>query len=121
MGAQNAKHKNIYRPKEPGHKNENIATERDESMDVGDMETDQRKITVLIVGAGMRGQIYATYARDFPRRMQVVGVAEPIRHRRELMRTLYKIDENYVFDDWKDVIELNLFLFHTMGVGRPKV
>ena len=117
MGAQNTKHKNVYRPMEPEYKNENIATERDESRHGSDMEADQRKITVLIVGAGMRGQIYATYARDFPSRMQVVGVAEPIRHRRELMRTLYKIDEKYIFDDWKDVIELDLLLFRTMSVG----
>ena len=63
----------------------------------------QRKITVFIVGAGMRGQIYASYAKDFPNRMKVVGVAEPITFRREMMKSLYKIDENYVFNDWKDV------------------
>ena len=65
--------------------------------------TDQKQITVLIVGAGMRGQIYANYALDFPNRMKVIGVAEPIRYRREMMKKLYKIDEDYVFDDWKDV------------------
>ena len=71
----------------------------------GDVEADQRQITVIIVGAGMRGQIYAKYAVDFPSRMKVVGVAEPIRYRREMIKNLYEIDEDYVFNDWKDVSE----------------
>ena len=71
-----------------------------------DVETDQRQIKVLILGAGQRGQIYATYASDFPYRMKVVGVAEPITYRREMIKNSYKIDEHYVFEDWKDVGEL---------------
>ncbi len=63
----------------------------------------QRQITVLIVGAGQRGQIYALYAKDFPGEMKVVGVAEPVMHRRSMMQKLYKIDERHVFCDWKEV------------------
>lgn len=63
----------------------------------------QQQITVLIVGAGMRGQIYASYAKDFPHRMKVIGVAEPIQHRREMMKKRYEIDDEHVFKDWKDV------------------
>ena len=60
-------------------------------------------ISVLVVGAGMRGQVYATYAKDFPTRMKVVGVAEPKRYRREMMRNLYKVEEKFVFEDWQPV------------------
>ena len=66
-------------------------------------EPEHRQISVLIVGAGMRGQIYASYASDFPQRMKVVGVAEPIMHRRDMMQKLHKVDESHVFCDWKDV------------------
>ena len=66
-------------------------------------ENEHRQISVLIVGAGMRGQIYATYSKDFPNRMNVVGVAEPVFQRRSMMQNVYKIEKENVFDDWKDV------------------
>ena len=34
-------------------------------------------ITLLVIGAGQRGQCYADYARLHPDRARVVGVAEP--------------------------------------------
>ena len=64
---------------------------------------EHRQISVLIVGAGMRGQTYATYSKDFPNRMKVVGVAEPVFQRRNMMQNVYKIEKENVFDDWKDV------------------
>ena len=66
-------------------------------------EDEHRQISVLIVGAGMRGQTYTTYSKDFPNRMKVVGVAEPVFQRRSMMQNVYKIEKENVFDDWKDV------------------
>ena len=34
-------------------------------------------VTLAVVGAGDRGQTYAEYARQWPRRARVVAVAEP--------------------------------------------
>ena len=39
------------------------------------------KVTAVIVGCGQRGQNYAAFALDFPSRMEVVGIAEPVSHR----------------------------------------
>ena len=50
-----------------------------------------RPVTVIIVGCGQRGQNYAAFALDFPSRMKVVGVAEPVAHRRNMMKTRYQI------------------------------
>lgn len=75
----------------------------DETETKGNEEDEHRQISVLIVGAGMRGQTYATYSKDFPNRMKVVGVAEPVFQRRSMMQNVYKIEEENVFDDWKDV------------------
>ena len=79
-----------------------------DSPQVGNIEMEEesfdglRKVTVLIIGLGQRGQVYATYAKDFPERMKV-GIAEPIQRRRDLIKNTYKVDSEYVFTDWKEV------------------
>ncbi len=66
-------------------------------------------ITVIIAGAGGRGQTYASYAKKYPEEMQVVGVAEPLDYRRELMRTTYNIPAKNVFTDWADMARKRKF------------
>ena len=60
-----------------------------------------RQVTAIIVGCGQRGQNYAAFARDFPSRFRVVAVAEPLRHRRRTMETLYSIAEDRSVEDWR--------------------
>lgn len=55
------------------------------------------KVTVLVVGAGARGEIYARYALEHPDRMQVVGVAEPREAYRQQFVAQHKIAPNNVF------------------------
>ena len=60
------------------------------------------KVTVLVVGAGARGEIYARYALEHPDRMQVVGVAEPREAYRQQFVAQHKIAPNNVFCDWQE-------------------
>src|SRR5512133_1599865 len=62
----------------------------------------QRPVTVLIVGAGSRGTTYAGFAKLFPERMKVVGVAEPRDFYRERLVREHAIPPERVFTDWKD-------------------
>ncbi len=57
-------------------------------------------VSLLIVGAGSRGQTYAGYALKFPNEANVVGVAEPNDFRRELVRTQHEIPAKNVATDW---------------------
>lgn len=59
-----------------------------------------KPVTVLIVGAGSRGQTYAHYGAQHPEQMQVVGVAEPRDFQRTHMAQKYAIPPQYVFEDW---------------------
>ncbi len=59
-----------------------------------------RPVSLLIVGAGSRGQGYAHYATAAPDRARVVGVAEPRRDRRERLALEHAIPGENVFDDW---------------------
>ena len=43
-------------------------------------------MTALVVGCGNRGQNYANFALDFPGRLAVVGLAEPVAHRQRNTR-----------------------------------
>lgn len=53
---------------------------------------------VIIVGAGHRALIYASYAQEAPDRMQIVGVADLIPERREYVKKLYHLPDHMVFD-----------------------
>ena len=37
-----------------------------------------RTVTAVVVGCGNRGQNYAAFALDFPSRLKIVGLAEPV-------------------------------------------
>ena len=60
------------------------------------------KVTVLVVGAGARGEIYSRYALEHPDRMQVVGVAEPRDDYRQQFIKQHNIVPEKVFTDWKE-------------------
>lgn len=54
-------------------------------------------LTAVIVGAGQRALIYASYAEKHPDRLQIVGVVEPDADRRSLAASLYGIPESRCF------------------------
>ena len=63
------------------------------------------KIKVIVVGAGGRGKDYTDIMARFPKKFQVVGVAEPIESRREYMRTKHNIPDENCFDTWEKILE----------------
>jgi len=71
----------------------------------------QRLVTYVVVGAGSRGSIYATYATENPSVAKVVGVAEPREYR---LKTFLKkhganVPPENIFSDWKDVLKREKF------------
>ena len=45
--------------------------------------------TAIIVGAGHRALLYASYAQQHPDELEIVGVADPVAHRRATVADLY--------------------------------
>lgn len=68
-----------------------------------------KKVKVIVVGAGGRGGVYAKYALDNPKKMEVIGVAEPRKFYRETMQQTYNIPDKNVFIDWRQVAEQDKF------------
>jgi hypothetical protein len=71
----------------------------------------QKQITYIVVGAGNRGSIYATYASENPSVAKIVGVAEPRQYRLEtfLKKHGSTIPPENVFTDWNDIVKRDKF------------
>ena len=75
----------------------------------GGVNSTTRLVTAVVIGAGRRGRTYCNFALDFPKRFKVVGVAERQKFRRETLAKTHNIDSKFVFQDWKEVFELERF------------
>ncbi|XP_064601879.1 putative oxidoreductase YteT [Liolophura sinensis] len=63
-----------------------------------------RPATVVLVGCGVRGQNYASYALAHPDRLKIVGIAEPREYQRNLVKTHHGIEDDKVFTDWTSLV-----------------
>jgi predicted dehydrogenase len=62
-------------------------------------------ITAVTLGAGSRGNVYGNYAVQFPREINIVGVAEPIEIRNQRYTDKHQIPEENRFVTWEHVFE----------------
>ncbi len=67
------------------------------------------KVKIIVIGAGARGNIYASYAQQQPQSCEIVGVAEPNRTRRELFAVQYNIAPDRVFSSWEEILGVENF------------
>lgn len=66
-----------------------------------------KQVKAILIGAGNRGvQAYASYALKFPGELKIVGVAEPRKDRRREFQKLHNIDEQYVLEDYRELLNL---------------
>ncbi|OAB38240.1 oxidoreductase [Paenibacillus macquariensis subsp. defensor] len=65
-----------------------------------------KKITVALIGAGLRGINYLEYALQHPHELEVIAVAEPIKERRENFKARHDIAEEMCFESWDDFFML---------------
>ena len=54
-----------------------------------------KQISVVLLGAGNRADIYASVSLESPEKMKVVGIVDPDPVRRELMRKKYSVPKRY--------------------------
>lgn len=66
-------------------------------------ETPEKPVTVIILGAGNRGSVYANFAATFPKEMRVTGVAEPVPFRNERQAKKHNIPKENRFNSWEQV------------------
>lgn len=64
-----------------------------------------KPVTVIIIGAGGRGNAYATYAKRYPNAMQIVGVSDINENRRNAMADAFKVKKENRFGDFSEVFK----------------
>jgi len=63
-----------------------------------------RQISLVIVGAGDRGQVYADLAASDPR-VRIAAVADPDERRRNTLAERHAVPSTHRYSDWRDVIQ----------------
>lgn len=77
-------------------------------------------VSILVVGCGNRGEVYASYALKHSDRAKVVAIAEPRIHLRKKIIEIHQIaDDRNIFNDWKDVIKLNERIANCAIIALP--
>ena len=66
-------------------------------------------ISLIILGAGNRGRVYADYALRNPQAAQVAAVAEPRPEYRQALAQAHDLDETRIFSSWQAVTERDKF------------
>ncbi|MEI9806697.1 MAG: Gfo/Idh/MocA family oxidoreductase [Bacteroidota bacterium] len=68
-----------------------------------------RPVTVILIGAGHRGSIYADYAVKNPKEMNIVAVADPNPYRSQKIAHIHNIIPAHCFNSWEDVLSKEKF------------
>jgi predicted dehydrogenase len=70
--------------------------------------SESRQVTGIIVGCGNRGQNYSEYALCHPQRFRIIAIADPRLSVRQRLQRTYSLDNQYVFDDWRQLVSTNV-------------
>lgn len=63
-----------------------------------------KKFTAIIIGAGGRGAQYAGIMKRMPDKFEVVGVAEPIKARRDSIKEMYDLPEESCYPGYAEIL-----------------
>lgn len=67
-----------------------------------------KQFKVIIIGVGGRGNNYAQQMKLLPDKYKVVGIADPIKGRRDAIKEMHNLSDDFCFESWEDIL------------GRPK-
>ncbi len=68
-----------------------------------------KTIKAIVIGAGHRGVTYGWNGKAVEGEYEFVGVADPVKQRRDYFEEAYKIPAENVYDDWKPILEREKF------------
>ena len=69
----------------------------------------KKPLTAVIVGAGHRAMLYASYAQQHPEELAIVGVADPVEQRRRDVMATYHVDPKHCFASADELAQVPQF------------
>ena len=61
--------------------------------------------SAIIIGAGNRGQTYASYSLTYPNELKIVGIADPNPEKRDKFIHLYNLNDSQCYDSWESIFD----------------
>ena len=61
-------------------------------------------ITAVVLGAGSRGSIYAGYAKDHPKELKIIAIAEPRKDRLDALAEEVGVPAERRFGNWEELL-----------------
>jgi predicted dehydrogenase len=68
-----------------------------------------KQLSVIVLGAGQRGQTYTNVMATLPEQFRVVGVAEPVEANREYIRCKHNIPDENCVESWEQLLDRPCF------------
>lgn len=65
-----------------------------------------KQISLILIGGGDRGSSYIKYLDTNPDKFKLVGIAEPVKEKREYLRDTYNVPADMCFESYEDLLAL---------------
>lgn len=65
-----------------------------------------KKLSLILIGGGDRGSSYLKSLDTYPEKFELVGLAEPIKEKREHLKNQYNVPEDRCFESYEELLKL---------------
>lgn len=80
-----------------------------------------KQLSLILIGGGDRGSSYLKYLDQNSDKFKLVGIAEPVKAKREYLRDSYNVPENQCFESYEEIFALPKFADIAMICTQDKM
>ncbi len=80
-----------------------------------------KQLSLILIGGGDRGSSYLKSLQICPEQFKLVGLAEPVKEKREYLRDLYNVPEDMCFESYEEILALPKFADVAMICTQDKM
>ena len=68
-----------------------------------------KQLSLILVGGGDRGSCYLKFLQINKEYFKLVGIAEPVKEKREYLKNLYSVPDEMCFESYEEILSLPKF------------